>query len=307
MTTPSEYTFSAAARILGVSESKLRYWSQSGFVGPSLRRGGRQVYSFQDLVSVRAAKELVDRGFQPATIRKALEQVRTKLPSVDRPLDKLRVAWDGSTLALVEDGVTFEVSRQRRFDFGLSDLADRAAEVLALSGATFTPDAASTAPAQPAGAYDWFSSGLENEALPDAGAAAESCYRKALQSDPGLAAAHTTLGGLTYRKGDISMARIEFEAALSLDPEQPEARYNLANILYQQGEIDRAASELRRVVQQSPWFADAHYNLATVLERLGGKRQAAAHLRRYLDLESCESPWSQAAETRLQSLTNAGV
>jgi len=74
-----EYGFSAAARILGLSESKLRYWSQSGFVGPSLRRAGRQVYSFQDLVSVRAAKELVDRGFQPAAIRKALEQVRTKL------------------------------------------------------------------------------------------------------------------------------------------------------------------------------------------------------------------------------------
>jgi tetratricopeptide (TPR) repeat protein len=257
--------------------------------------GGRQVYSFQDLVSVRAAKELVDRGFQPATIRKALEQVRAKLPSVDRPLDKLRVAWDGSALALVEDGVTFEVSGQRRFDFGLSDLADRAAEVLALSGASVTPMRRRPRAARAAGAYDWFSSGLAKEALPDAGAAAEACYRKALESDPGLAAAHTNLGGLAYRKGDMSLARIEFEAALSLDPEQPEARYNLAGILYQQGEIDRAASELRRVVQQSPWFADAHYNLATVLEKLGGKRQAADHLRRYLDLES----HSQAAETRL--------
>ncbi len=162
-------------------------------------------------------------------------------------------------------------------------------------------------PRHPLGAYDWFSSGLAKEALPDAGAAAEACYRKALESDPGLAAAHTNLGGLAYRRGDMSMARIEFEAALSLDPEQPEARYNLANILYQQGEIERAASELRRVVQQSPWFADAHYNLATALEKLGGKRQAAEHLRRYLDLESVESPWSQEAETRLQSLTSAGV
>jgi tetratricopeptide (TPR) repeat protein len=309
MTTPSEYSFSAAARILGVPEPKLRYWSQSGFVGPSLRLGGRQVYSFQDLVSVRAAKELVDRGFQPATIRKALEQVRAKLPSVDRPLDKLRVAWDGSALALVEDGVTFEVSGQRRFDFGLSDLADRAAEVLALSGASVTTDASAPAPAPPAGAYDWFSSGLAQEALPDAGAEAEACYRKALESDPGLAAAHTNLGGLAYRKGDISLARIEFEAALSLDPEQPEARYNLAGILYQQGEIERAAAELRRVVQQSPWFSDAHYNLATALERLGGKRQAAEHLRRYLDLESdnTPTPWLQEAEKRLQALTGADV
>ena len=307
-TTPERsYGFGAAARILGVAESKLRYWSQSGFVGPSLRRAGRQVYSFQDLVSVRAAKELVDRGFQPAAIRKALEQVRAKLPAVDRPLDKLRVAWDGSTLALVDDGVTFEVSGQRRFDFGLSDLADRAAEVLALSGASSTDAVAESA--APVGAYEWFSNGLAKESLPGEAAAAEECYRKALENDPGLAAAHTNLGGLAYRRGDMSLARIEFEAALSLDPEQPEARYNLAGILYQQGEIERAAAELRRVVQQSPWFSDAHYNLATALEKLGGKRQAADHLRRYLDLESgnTPSPWLQEAQTRLQSLTSAGL
>jgi tetratricopeptide (TPR) repeat protein len=302
-----EYGFAAAARILGVAESKLRYWSQSGFVGPSLRRSGRQVYSFQDLVSVRAAKELVDRGFQPAAIRKALDQVRAKLPSIDRPLDKLRVAWDGSTLALVDDGVTFEVSGQRRFDFGLSDLADRAAEVLALSGVSSAPEAPESA--APVGAYEWFSSGLAKESLPGETAAAEECYRKALENDPGLAAAHTNLGGLAYRRGDMSLARIEFEAALSLDPEQPEARYNLAGILYQQGEIERAAAELRRVVQQSPWFSDAHYNLATALEKLGGKRQAAEHLLRYLDLESgnTPSPWLQEAQTRLQSLTGAGL
>ena len=272
----------------------------------SLRRAGRQVYSFQDLVSVRAAKELVDRGFQPAAIRKALEQVRAKLPSIDRPLDKLRVAWDGSTLALVDDGVTFEVSGQRRFDFGLSDLADRAAEVLALSGPSSAPDATAESSAL-VGAYQWFSNGLAKESHESA--AAEECYRKALENDPGLAAAHTNLGGLAYRRGDMSLARIEFEAALSLDPEQPEARYNLANILYQQGEVERAAAELRRVVQQSPWFSDAHYNLATTLEKLGGKRQAADHLRRYLDLESGNppSPWLQEAQTRLQSLTSAGL
>jgi tetratricopeptide (TPR) repeat protein len=309
-TTPERsYGFGAAARILGVAESKLRYWSQSGFVGPSLRQGGRQVYSFQDLVSVRAAKELVDRGFQPAAIRKALEQVRTKLPAVDRPLAKLRVAWDGSALALVEDGVTFEVSGQRRFDFGLSDLADRAAEVLALSGTSSTPETGASESAAPVGAYEWFSSGLAKEALPGEAAAAEECYRKALANDPGLAAAHTNLGGLAYRRGDLSLARIEFEAALALDPEQPEARYNLAGILYQQGEIERAAAELRRVVQQSPWFSDAHYNLATALEKLGGKRQAADHLRRYLDLESdnTPTPWLQEAEKRLQSLDSSGV
>jgi tetratricopeptide (TPR) repeat protein len=303
-----EYGFSTAARILGMPESKLRYWSQSGFVGPSLRREGRQVFSFQDLVSARAAKELVERGFQPAHIRKALQQVRTKLPSVDRPLEKLRVAWDGSSLALVEDGVTFEVTGQRRFDFGLSDLAMRAAEVLALSGTLKEPQSSadSSESSENDGAYDWFARGLEKETNPEEAAEAETCYRKALERDPGLASAHTNLGGLAFRRGDIVGARIEFHAALDLDPEQPEARYNLANLYFQQGQIEQAASELRRVVTHSPWFADAHYNLATALEKLGSKHQAAEHLRHYIDLESRKpepgSPWLSEAQARLRRL-----
>jgi tetratricopeptide (TPR) repeat protein len=295
-----EFSFSAAARILGVSEAKLRYWSQSGFVGPSLRRQGRQVYSFQDLVSVRAAKELVDRGFQPAQIRKALEQVKSKLPTLDRPLDRLRVTWDGSALALVDDSGTFEVSGQKRFDFGLSDLAERAAEILALSPRSEELSGSAT-PAANCTAFDWFADGLAKDGAPGQEDEAEACYRKALESDPGLASAHTNLGGMAYRRGDLSRARIEFQAALDLDPEQPEARYNLASLLYQQGELERAVSELRRVVERNPWFADAHYNLASALERLGSKRQAALHLRRYLDLEGRDAsgPWVAEAKARL--------
>jgi tetratricopeptide (TPR) repeat protein len=304
--TEREYSFGAAARILEVPEAKLRYWSQSGFVGPSVRHGARQAYTFEDLVRVRAAKELVDRGFQPAAIRKALEQIRAAWPSLDHPLTKLRVAWDGAALALVEDGLTFELSGQRRFDFGLADLAERATSVLALAGAPLEAKGSAAADDRSRSAYDWFAAGLAKEEEPGQEAEAEHCYREALARDPGLAAAHTNLGRLGYERGDVGSARAELEVALGLDPEQPEARYNLATILYRQGEIEQAASELRRVVQQSPWFADAHFNLATALERLGGKRQAVLHLDRYIDLQGAaaegSSPWLEEARARLRRL-----
>src|SRR5215467_6469947 len=119
------YTFAGAAKILDISESKLRYWAQVGFVGPSVRRGGKQVFTFQDLVSIKAAKELVDRGFKAAEIRKALDRVRATLPHVDRPLDRIRVAFDGDRLVVVDDGTAFESTGQQVFDFGLADLARR--------------------------------------------------------------------------------------------------------------------------------------------------------------------------------------
>ena len=35
------YTYAGAAKILDINESKLRYWAQTGFVGPSTRRAGK--------------------------------------------------------------------------------------------------------------------------------------------------------------------------------------------------------------------------------------------------------------------------
>ena len=53
---------------------------------------------------------------------------------------------------------------------------------------------------------------------------AEICYRKALALDPGLAAAHTNLGQLSYRRGDTRAARDAFGGAtrqLALDSARP--------------------------------------------------------------------------------------
>jgi DNA-binding transcriptional MerR regulator len=101
------YSFAEVAKILGLPEGKLRYWAQTGFVGPSVKRGGRQLFSFQDLVGVKAAKELTERGVKPAQIRRALDSVRDTLPHVDRPLDRLRLAFDGEALVIVDDGAAF--------------------------------------------------------------------------------------------------------------------------------------------------------------------------------------------------------
>jgi tetratricopeptide (TPR) repeat protein len=299
-TAETGYTFGAVAQILGLSESKLRYWSQVGFVGPSRRHAGRQVFTFQDLVTVKAAKELVERGFSTGDIRKALETVRVALPGLDHPLDRLRVAFDGDALVVVEGGAAFEVTGQRLFDFGLAELAAQAApEATPLAVQGQGPAARERT------AYDWFLEGLRIEVEDEA--EAELCYRRALDGDPGLAAAHTNLGALAYRRDDSEGARRCFEAALACDPDQPEARYNLATLLYEAGEVELAASELRRVVQAVPSFADAHYNLATALERLGSKRQAGEHLEQYLALlgegTADQAPWIADARSRLRLLT----
>jgi tetratricopeptide (TPR) repeat protein len=303
------YTFAGAAKILDIGESKLRYWAQTGFVGPSARRAGKPVFTFQDLVSAKAAKELVDRGFKAAEIRKALERVKESLPHVDRPLDRIRVAFDGDRLVVVDDGSAYETSGQKVFDFGLAELRTSAQSVSSVGGARTRAEA----PAAPARtAYDWFAEGTLREASggPDADAQAESCYHKALALDAGLAAAHTNLGSIAHRRGDGDAARAAFERALGIDPDQIEARFNLANLILESGDLELAVAEFRRVLQGAPDFADAHYNLAVALERLGGRAQARAHLEKYLALEhdggGTATPWAEQARTLIARLAQLG-
>ena len=316
MTQEATYTFTAVAKILDLPESKLRYWAQVGFVGPSVKTTGKVLFSFQDLVSVKAAKELVDRGFGVSEIRKTLERVRAQLPHVDRPLDRIRVAFDGEGLVVVDEGNAYEATGQKVFDFSLGDLA-RHAEVSPMPSAAGAADAVAAgavaakagragarSAAKPAGstraqtAYEWFAEGMRVQLDPGRAGEAEACYRKALALDAGLAAAHTNLGHLAYVRGDLSVARAAFETALALDPEQPEARFNLANLILEAGDLELAVAELRRVLQNAPDFADAHYNLAVALGRLGGRAQARAHLERYIGLESGDPTTSWAPEAR---------
>jgi tetratricopeptide (TPR) repeat protein len=318
------YTFGGVAKILDIAESKLRYWAQVGFVGPSGRRGGKPVYSFQDLVSVKAAKELHDRGFKASEIRKALDGVRAKLPHLDRPLDHVRVAFDGAKLVIVENDNAFEANGQRVFDFGLGELAGKVGYAPAAAAPAAPATAAAPADAAPAdavpaaapaprsggftsvrSAYDWFVEGTRAELAggAEADARAAECYRKALALEPGLAAARTNLGSLAYRAGDVEAAREAFEAALALDPDQPEARFNLANLELAAGDVELAVAEFRRVLQSDPDFADAHYNLAVALERLGGRAQARSHLERYIALEPASSSWAAQARTLIDRLS----
>jgi tetratricopeptide (TPR) repeat protein len=300
------YTFAGAAKILDIVESKLRYWAQTGFVGPSARRGGKPVFTFQDLVSIKAAKELVDRGFKAAEIRKALESVRASLPHVDRPLDRIRVAFDGDRLVVVDEGGAYETTGQKVFDFGLAELRTSAQKIAEVRPRSQTPDG--TQPAAKRTAYDWFAEGTLREAAGD-DASAEAAYQQALSLDAGLAAAHTNLGGVAHRRGDANEARAAFERALALDPDQVEARFNLANLILESGDLELAVAEFRRVLQIAPDFADGHYNLAVALERLGGRAQARAHLERYLSLEhedvTTASPWAEQARTLIARLAEA--
>jgi tetratricopeptide (TPR) repeat protein len=284
------YSSREVAEIVGLQESRVRYWAQTGFVGPSVREGGRMLYSFSDLVGLKAAKELLDRGVSLQRARKSLDALRAQLPRLPQPLSALRVISDGERILCVAEAAPFEpLSGQMVMEFAVGALEGRVAEVLQLREPEPPRRGAETA-------WAWFLEAVQLDGSDDPKNedAALIAYQKALDGDPQLAAAHTNLGALLYRRGDGPEARRHLEEALRLDPEQPEARYNLANLADAEGDHERALAEWLHVVTRCPEFADAHFNLAQSLARDGARDAARRHLERYLELDGA-GEWAERA------------
>ncbi|UJR78258.1 tetratricopeptide repeat protein [Sandaracinus amylolyticus] len=284
------YGRAEVARLFGIPESKLRYWDRTGFLSPSGVVGARRLYTFQDLIGVRTAKTLLERGVPLRRVRKTVDALRTTLPDVVRPLSELRVLTDGQSVIVRDEKSSFEPrTGQVVMDFEVRELRDDVVRVL-------RPDALD--PARRRAAYEAYLEGCrldEDESTLDR---AEACYRRAISLDPALANALTNLGNLRFRRGDGKEARGLYERAIELDPEQPEAWYNLGFLAFERSELEEAVRLFDRAVSSDPSFADAHFNLAMALEEIGRTREARVHWETYLKLDP-SGPWAEIAKRHL--------
>ncbi|MGE0790981.1 MAG: tetratricopeptide repeat protein [Sandaracinaceae bacterium] len=278
------------ARLFQIPEGRLRYWDRSGFLKPSGRVGRRRFYTFQDVISVRAAHGLLAQGAPLPVVRRGLESLARTLPHVTRPLNELRVTTVSGTMVVREQDRAFDAATgQLQLDFDVRELRDDVLRVLRPRG----PD-----PEQRRRAYQHYLEGCrldEDESTFDH---AERCYEQAFALDPGLANALTNWGNLRFRRGAVEDAEQLYVRALAIDPEQPEALYNLGFLAFERGGHDDAAKFFARAVVLDPGFADAHFNLAMAYEELGRSREARPHWARYLELDP-KGPWADIARRHL--------
>lgn len=278
------------ARLFDIPLGRLRYWDRSGFLRPSGRVGRRRFYTFQDLIGIRAAQELLSRGTPLPSVRRGLQTLSRTLPHVTRPLNELRVTSEDGTMVVREQDRVFEAETgQLQLDFEVRTIRDDVIRVLRPDGVD---------PEQRRRAYQEYLEGCrldEDEATFDR---AEACYERAFSLDPTLANALTNWGNLRYRRGDTEDAEQLYRRALAIDGEQPEALYNLGFLSFERAEMDDAAKYFARAVRLDPGFADAHFNLAMALEELGRSGEARPHWGRYLELDPHGS-WAEIAKRYL--------
>ena len=94
-------TTAEVAGMVGVSERQIRYWTNQALVRPSIRRGhGRgcvHLFSFDDLLQVRAIVELRSCGCSLQKLRRAIELLRRIMQDPD-PLRYAVLAYDEGRL-----------------------------------------------------------------------------------------------------------------------------------------------------------------------------------------------------------------
>jgi Flp pilus assembly protein TadD len=99
---------------------------------------------------------------------------------------------------------------------------------------------------------------------------AETSFRKALDTAPGLAAGHNNLGNLYLARHELYQAAWEFERASILAPDQPDPLTNLGLVYEQAGQLDIAADYYTQALELNPNHAIALGNYVRVLIKMDG-------------------------------------
>ncbi len=269
------YSTVEVARLVGLSPPQVRSYVESGFLDP--RRGPRNEFrfSFQDLVVLRAARDLVRSEVSPRKIRKALARLRERLPR-GRSLAEVRIAAEGGEVVVREEGEAWNPeSGQLVLDFRVAELARKAGP---LAPAMVERVGSAESP----GADDWYELGLELEA--SAPREATEAYRRCLELDAENADAHLNLGRLYHEEGRLKVAEEHYRQALILRPHDATAAFNLGVACQDAGRLEEALAAYRRAIDADPNTADAYFNMAGIYEELGKRATAFQNLKIYKKL-----------------------
>lgn len=265
------YSTNDIAELLGMEASLIRDIARAGILSPERVTGNQYRFSFQDIIVLRTAKELLNAGMKRSQVNSTLYQLKARLPS-NRSLTSLRIAVEGGDLVVQEaDKVYNPVSGQIHFNFSVAELAGTVAPLArqaveeAESRDHLSPD-------------DWFDLGVDLEAVSPADA--PTAYLRALALDPSHSDAHVNLGRLLQEEGNHRAAEEHYQLALKADPDNALATFNLGTLYEDLGRIEDAIHTYKQVTN----LADAHYNLSRLYEMIGEPAQALKHLKVYKNL-----------------------
>jgi tetratricopeptide (TPR) repeat protein len=258
-------------RVLRLSRSTIRGLIKTGFVQPSRGPKRQLLFSFQDLIVLRAARALLEAKISRRRITRSLEDLRRRLPE-QMPLSGLSISAVGDRV-VVRDGKNHFQVDDGQYVLGL----DVSVENGVLRVVEHKEKAAPEPPADTAD--EWFDKALH---LEDADPkAAQAAYEHAVKLEPTFAAAWINLGRLLHTRHDEKKAELVYRRALQECGADSVLLFNLGVVLEDLGKLDDAINAYQGAITEDPTLADGHFNLARLYEAQGKEQHALRHLGQY--------------------------
>ena len=116
-------------------------------------------------------------------------------------------------------------------------------------------------------------------------ARAAGIYRKLIQAHPNMWSAYFNFGYMSYRRGDMALARLNLSRAAAGDPTNVGAAFYLGLTDFKLNRLDAAEGELRRAISLAPNASNYHFALGIVLRVKGDSARAMAEFARELELQ----------------------
>jgi len=123
----TEYGYPAkrAAKIIGIGYGTLDYWARTGFIEPSIvqadGRGSSRVYSFLDLVALKVAFELREKGVSLQALRQVVAYLRQHQNKTESPVNGAVLVTDGKRVFVATDNdILIDVIRSGQLVWALA-------------------------------------------------------------------------------------------------------------------------------------------------------------------------------------------
>lgn len=255
-------------RVLRLSRSTIRGLVKTGFVQPSRGPKRQLLFSFQDLIVLRAARALLEAKISRRRITRSLEDLRRRLPE-QMPLSGLSISAVGDRV-VVRDGKNHFQVDDGQYVLGL--------DVSVENGVLRVVEHKEKAPPAET-ADDWFDKALPLEDTDPK--AAQSAYEEAVKLDPTYSAAWINLGRLLHTAHDEKKAELVYRRALQECGADAVLLFNLGVVLEDLGKLDEAIDAYQSAITEDPTLADGHFNLARLYEAQGKEQHALRHLGQY--------------------------
>lgn len=119
-------------KILGLTYRQLDYWDRSGFIKPSVASadgyGSERIYNFQDLVRLKVAKKLKEKGVSLQKLRRSLEYLELNMPEDIDIFCNFVFITDGDSVFILTDNDNLIIDTLRNgqlaFSFNINTIVE---------------------------------------------------------------------------------------------------------------------------------------------------------------------------------------